>query len=87
MVFAVEMSSEENIVTVSEVADLLHQQYAIITGKPKSNQKIEMSNNYYISLIYISYILVHVECFLLEVSFISITKQGTRKIKKINKEK
>lgn len=55
MVFAVEMSSEENIVTVSEVADLLHQQYAIITGKPKSDQKIEMSNNYYISLIYISY--------------------------------
>lgn len=35
------MSAEENIVTVSEVADLLHQQYAIITGKPKSNLKIK----------------------------------------------
>lgn len=67
MVFAVEMSSEENIVTVSEVADLLHQQYAIITGKPNLIKRFK----YLITIIYHLFtypnILVHVECFPLEV--------------------
>lgn len=36
-VFTVEMTTEQNEVSVSEVADLLHQQYAIITGKLSLN--------------------------------------------------